>query len=149
MLDLGVLKGLSWKPVAPQTLAAARKTLGGMTFTFDRELDPAPLDGRAAQILTAWFSTDQPLDPARIVRGAVKIDANRVIWAADPADLGRVLEAAPQTGGTVLLDLNCDFVIDRDGQPVSACSSTLIGHHLPRPGGILRTWLQIQKAGTG
>ena len=60
-----------------------------------------------------------------------------------------MLDAVTQTGGTVLLDLNCDFVLDRDGLPVSACSAQLAGGKpLPRPGGILRTWLQIRKAGT-
>jgi hypothetical protein len=95
--------------------------------------------------VNAWFSTNQPLDPARVVRGGVKIDANRVVWSVDGADLGRLLDSVAQTGGTVLLDLNCDFVLDREGRPVSACSSTLVDRHLPRPGGILRTWLQIRR----
>jgi hypothetical protein len=95
--------------------------------------------------VNAWFSTDQPLDQARVVRGTANVDANQVVWSCDPADLGRLLETAAQTGGTVLLDLNCDFVLDREGRPVSACSSTLIGAHLPRPGGILRTWLRIRR----
>jgi hypothetical protein len=140
-----VLKDLSWEPTTPQTPAEARSTLGRLAFAFDRDLDPGPIERRAAQLVNAWFSTDQPLDPARVVRGTAKIDANTVVWACDPADLPRLLQAATQAGGTVLIDLNCDFVIDRDGQPVSACSSTLIGRHLPRPGGILRTWLEIRK----
>jgi hypothetical protein len=143
-----VLKNLSWKPVTAQPLATARKTLTNMVFNFDRELDPSPLDGRAGQIVTAWFWTEQPLDPARVVRGTTKIDGTRVIWSIDPNALGLVLEAVTQTGGTVLLDLNCDFVIDRDGQPASSCTTMLVGRHVPRPGGILRTWLLIQRAGT-
>src|SRR5205085_2921510 len=116
-------------------------------FTFDRDLDPGPLDGRAAMVVTAWFWTDQPTDTARAVRGTVKIDGGRVVWAIDPNALGTVLEASTQPGGILTLDLNCDYVLDRDGQPVSSCAG-LVGKQLPRPGGILRTWYLIRKAGT-
>jgi hypothetical protein len=148
-LDLGTLRGLNWKPEVVQTPASTRKLLGALVFTFDRELDPRPSDGRAAQIVNAWFWNEAPLPPDRTVRGTVKIDGPRVVWTCDPNDMGLVLEGSTQTGGTVLLDLNCDFVLDRDGQPVSACSAQLAGGKpLPRPGGILRTWLQIRRSGT-
>jgi hypothetical protein len=142
--DLAVLRRLSWRPETPQRLATARNTLGGMSFDFDRDLDPAPLERRNAQVVTAWFSRPSATEPVRMVRGTAAIQGNRVIWTCDPNDMGIVLELSTQTGALLLLDLNCDFVLDTRGQPASACSSTLVGAHLPRPGGILRTWLQIQ-----
>jgi hypothetical protein len=138
-----VLKELSWEPTKPLAIPEATNALQQLTFFFDRDLDPRSVEGRAEQIVTAWFSTDQALSGARVVRGTTAIDGNEVIWRPDPADVKTLLPAARETGGTVLLDLNCDFVLDRDGQPASACSSTLLGVHLPRPGGIMRTWLQV------
>lgn len=143
--DLAVLKGLSWEPVKPVKPAQARKLLQEIRFAFDRRLDPRPLEGRSAQVVTAWFSPAQPTAPAQVVRGEAKVDGESVLWTIDPNALGQVLELSVQVGATVLFDLNCDFVLDeKNGLPASACSSPLVGAHLPRPGGILRTWLQIE-----
>lgn len=142
-LDLTVLKGLSWEPRQAIPFDRAGEVLRELAFVFDRNLDPSRAEGREGQIVTAWFLAEAPLSSALVIRGRVKIGDNQVVWSAIDDDIRLVIQRVRQQPATVLLDLNCDFVIDEAGRPVSACSSTLVDVHLPRPGGILRAWLLI------
>jgi hypothetical protein len=77
--------------------------------------------------------------------GSAQADGEQVIWTADDNAAGMVVELLAQLGGRLVIDLNCDVVLDDQGQPASASWTSLFGNHLPRPGGIMRTWIQVAR----
>jgi hypothetical protein len=47
-------------------------------------------------------------------------------------------------GALIVIDLDCDYLVDADGRPVSGSAGALVGSTTFAPGGIFRTWIQVQ-----
>lgn len=139
-----MLKELSWDPFEnlPARLAA-RQLRSGLVFTFDRPIQPEMVKRCARTAVEVWLRTNEAGSPVRGVLGLAQADGEQVIWTVDDNAAGMVQEFTAQMGGRLVIDLNCDVVLDDQGQPVSASWTSLFGTHLPRPGGIMRTWLEI------
>ena len=137
-------------PRRSRPLATARKLLGGLIVHLRPRARPGAARRPRGADRQRVVLDDEPRRPgARGARHGEDRRRARRSGRATRTPSARCSTPSRRPGGTVLLDLNCDFVLDRDGQPVSACSAQLAGGKpLPRPGGILRTWLQIRKAGT-
>ena len=44
----------------------------------------------------------------------------------------------------VLIDVDCAYLVDVDGRPVSSSAAKLGGAEVTPPGGIFRTWLSVK-----
>ncbi len=117
----------------------------GLIFTFDRPILGEFVKRATRQAVEVWLRIGQPADTVRALRGSAFADDTRLTWTADPDDAGLIREFASQLGGRIVIDLNCDVVLDEAGEPVSSCWTSVFANHLPRPGGIMRTWIQIQQ----
>jgi hypothetical protein len=95
---------------------------------------------RNGEVTVVWF---RPAGFATVsaVRCTTGADGELVIVTCNREDVERALGNV--ASATFVIDVNCDLVLDADGQPASSCTTALIGRPLPRPGGILRTWLLV------
>jgi hypothetical protein len=119
---------------------AAIDLLTGLRLEFDRDLDPAPAEPRSGQVTVVSFHPADRAGAVLAISAETRIDASTVVVSCDQNDVAFAVERFPNA--TFVIDVNCDFVLDAQRRlPVSSCSSTLVDVHLPRPGGILRTWL--------
>jgi hypothetical protein len=138
---------VSWDPLTALAIPAALEALGQLSIQFS-----APLDAdRAGGFLPflAWVrcqpfaATGQgALPPLVALRGKPGLSGPTFTWSLeeDPQAVTRVLAA----GGLVVLDLDCDYLVDANGQPVSGSAGALAGSEVGGPGGIFRAWLQVQ-----
>jgi len=112
-----------------------------LIFQFDRPLRPDEVKQRNGEVTVVWF---RPAGFVTVsaVRCTSNVDGDVLLAACNPDDLKRALAGAREA--TFVIDVNCDVVLDQDGQPASSCTTGLIGKHLPRPGGIMRTWLMVR-----
>jgi hypothetical protein len=70
------------------------------------------------------------------------LSGSTAVWRA--ADSANLSTPALKSGGLILIDLDCDYIFDADGQAVSGSASVLAGGKPPvRPGGIFRSWIQV------
>jgi hypothetical protein len=82
------------------------------------------------------------LSPVLALHGATTIQNNLVIWQL--ADSTATVQYALRSGGLILVDLDCDYIVDATGADVSGSAGILAGQKPPvRPGGIFRTWIQV------
>jgi hypothetical protein len=47
-------------------------------------------------------------------------------------------------GALIVIDLDCDYIFDLKGRPVSGSGAAILGGDTFAPGGIFRTWIQVQ-----
>lgn len=139
--DLATLIKLSWEPTQNFTPGQAFDQLQRLIFQFDRPLRPDEVKERNTEVTVVWFRPTG-FAPVSAVRCTTNVDGDILLVTCAQDDVKRAVGAA--TTGTFVIDVNCDVVLDQDGQPASSCSTGLIGRHLPRPGGILRTWLLVR-----
>jgi hypothetical protein len=137
-----VLKGLSWEPTTPFSRGEALDVMQRLVFDFDRDIEPEAVKLRNGEVAVVWWRPDGNNSAVTAIRTASGVNANSVTVRGNLVDIRQAFEVADT--GTFVIDLNCDFVLDGQGQPVSSCSTSLIATHLPRPGGILRTWLLVR-----
>jgi hypothetical protein len=65
-----------------------------------------------------------------------------VIWKL--ADAPATVQNSLRNGGLIVIDLDCDYIVDASGADVSGSAAILAGGKPPvRPGGIFRTWIQV------
>ncbi len=137
-----MLKELSWQPAVPVGRPDAAQVADRLVFSFDRDLSPKLLDGRDSETTVVWYRPRGSAAPVLAIQTLTRIEGNNVVVTCDAGDVKHVVEQTP--AGTFVIDLNCDLILDGQGAPVSSCSSGAFGaEHLPRPGGILRTWLVV------
>jgi hypothetical protein len=117
--------------------------LGQLVFTFDRPIDAGLLKRTGRQVLVAWWHPDGPMGAVLAVHGVAAADGTQLIWRVDTADANALKEQAGR-GGRIVVDLNCDVVLDERGQPVSSSWTSIFAAPVPRPGGIMRTWIQVR-----
>ena len=138
---------LSWDPRVPLNFLEALDALQRLAVVFSKPLDAGRAKAFVSQL--AWVrcqtprtQTQLPANPLFPLQGKVRIAAETFNWAAadDPAVVRGILSA----GGLVLFDLDCDYLVDADGRPVSGSAGFLADIEPARPGGIFRTWLQVR-----
>jgi hypothetical protein len=133
---------LSWEPTTRFTRADALNLLQRLQFDFDRDIRPDAVKLRNGEVTVVWWRPDGTNAAVTAIRSASGVNANSVLVRCNAVDVRQAFELADT--GTFVIDLNCDFVLDGQDLPVSSCSTSLIAQHLPRPGGILRTWLLVK-----
>lgn len=112
-----------------------------LMFEYDRPLRHDEVKLRNGEVTVIWFRPEAA-GPVLTIRSSSGVDGNVVVVRANLEDVRRAVEQVD--AGTFVIDLNCDLVLDEEHQPVSSCMTGLIARHLPRPGGILRTWLLVR-----
>jgi len=143
-LDIATLKDISWPLDQALPFVQVVDVLRRLIWAFDRPLVPDVVERFGERIVVVWLTVEENATPVRSLRGRARVEDNLVIWEIRDDDLKFMRELIRQTGGTLVIDLNCDFVLDLDRhQPASACTTLQFGDPLPRPGGIMRAWLQV------
>jgi hypothetical protein len=137
---------LSWDPRTALTLPAALDVLRELSVEFSTPLDAARAEGFVPFV--AWVrcqsfpGAGQAVPPPLVaLRGKPGLAGATFTWALgeDPATVTGLLRA----GGLVFLDLDCDYLVDANGQPVSGSAGALVNSELGGPGGIFRAWLHV------
>lgn len=143
-----MIKAVNWNPRTQVPIATAAKLLSTLEFAFTAALGPATAFLTGAiwvriALPTPTATTAAPtLSPILALHGTTTISSNLVIWRlSDPTT---AVTAALRSGGLVLVDLDCDYIVDASGADVSGSAAILAGQQPPvRPGGIFRTWIQV------
>jgi hypothetical protein len=143
-----MVHAVSWNPTVQIPASTVLKLLTNLQIAFTAPLGAATRFAPAA----AWvrFAPPTPiatlaapsLQPIVALHGNVVISGSTVAWRL--TDDTNAVTAALRTGGLVLVDLDCDYIVDANGAVVSGSASLLAGGKPPvRPGGIFRTWIQV------
>jgi hypothetical protein len=142
--DIATLKELNWDPFRSVRVRDAMELVrSGLVFAFDRPINPDVVKRSDENIVEVWLRPRQPGAQVHVISGTTSADAERLTWTIDPNDLGIIKELTSQLGGSLVIDLNCDLVLDDQGHPASGSWTSLFAAHLPRPGGIMRTWIRM------
>jgi hypothetical protein len=143
-----MIRAVNWNPRTPVPIATAIKVLSALEFQFTAALDPATpfLPGALWVRLvppTPTATTAAPtLAPVLALHGTTTISNNLVVWQL--SDAAATVQTALRLGGLILVDLDCDYIVDSTGADVSGSAGILAGQKPPvRPGGIFRTWIQV------
>jgi hypothetical protein len=146
--NLTVLRAVNWNPGAAVPITVAVKLLEALQFSFTATLAQAgPLVPNAAWVRivppTPIATTAAPsLPPVLALHGTLVLSGSTAVWRA--ADSANLSTPALKSGGLILIDLDCDYIFDVNGQAVSGSASVLAGGKPPvRPGGIFRSWIQV------
>jgi hypothetical protein len=143
-----MIKSVNWNPTVQIPLATAVKLLTSLQFAFTADLAPAtpflPLAAwlRIVPPTPSATTTAPSLPPVLALHGTLVVSGATLVWRlADPAT---AVSAALRSGGLILVDIDCDYVLDANGAVVSGSGSLLEDAKPPaRPGGIFRTWMQV------
>ena len=145
-IDIARLVKLNWDPFTPVAVTVVPQLLKNLVFTWERPLDPSLAKPVPGQLVWVRFQTGDPLSPIRVCAGQAAVTGTDVVWSAtdDVAQLQKLLAAS---GGVITIDVACDLLLDEKGIPVSGSLASLRGARAPHVGGILRTWIQVNREG--
>ena len=139
---------IPWDPREPVPLPTALGLLQKLQIDFTGEIDA----GKAAPFadLLCWVRLQLPaprgtefqLPPVTALQGKASFSASSFLWTL--ADDAGLVQSALRNGGLVVIDLDCDYLFDAEGNPVSGSAGELVGSKAFAPGGIFRTWIQVQ-----
>jgi hypothetical protein len=141
---LAHVSGLNFNPATSHPLNAVIPLLQSLVFEFSRPLDPG-FSSQFQQGLVSVIYEDPSALTVTYVPGGWNVAGNQLLWSITPAAasaLGGMLTA----GSRVRIEVNCDYLLDAAGLPVSGSalrvakpSSTSA---LP-PGGVFRSWIYM------
>jgi hypothetical protein len=149
-LDLTMIRAVNWNPRTPVPIPTAIKVLESLEFQFTAALGPATAFLPGA----IWIRLVPPaptatvaaptLAPVLALHGTTTISNNLVVWRLSDATATVTNALKSGGGGLILVDLDCDYIVDSTGADVSGSAGILAGQKPPvRPGGIFRTWIQV------
>jgi Collagen triple helix repeat (20 copies) len=142
--DVTFLKSLSWAPLGPVSASEAAAILGDARLTFSADLDREVVHTVEPLAIHVWALPSALAGPVRALPRKVSLSGS---------DLGLTISLDNQTaaelqeaGGVVLIDLTCDLLLDRQGQPVSSSPGPAVLDRTEPllPGGILRVGLVVR-----
>jgi hypothetical protein len=120
-----------------------------LEFDFTGPIDAA----RAQQFadLVCWVRIQLPvgasvftpsqIPPVEALHGKASVNPSSFLWTL--ADDPQLVLQTLRTGGLILIDLDCDYILDANGNPVSGSAGQFVGSTAFAPGGIFRTWIQV------
>jgi hypothetical protein len=143
-----MIRAVNWDPRVIVPIGTAEKLLESLEFAFTAALGaanaflPQAAWVRIAPATPAATVAAPTLSPVQTVHGTTSISGEVVVWRiTDPL---AAVATALQNGGLILVDLDCDYIVDGAGALVSGSASLLAGAKPPvRPGGIFHTWIQV------
>jgi hypothetical protein len=144
---MAVIDALNWDPRASIAVTDAITLLDNLQFTFTEALGDANafLPG---SVWVRWCPADPgsqrraTIPPILGLHGTSSIADYVLSWSMTESQ-PRV-QSALSKGGLVLIDVDCDYLEDANGAPVSGSAATLAGLTASGgPGGIFRTWIHV------
>jgi hypothetical protein len=142
-VDYTVVIKLGWDPLEAVPINQAMAILRQATLIFSRPLDEARAEPFAPFIGWVRYTVGTGASPVRAIHGAVKIDGEELIWSLQE-EVGAILEIFKSNEGLILIDIDCDYLFDAEGRPVSGGTGGLFQVDDRRPGGIFRTWISVR-----
>jgi len=112
--------------------------------TFSDAINRSQLRPFASTVMTVLTLPDSRSGgPVRRINGATDVDGDTLIFK--PFGISdRIRSELSEVGGSIQIDIDCDYLMNRQGLPVSGSASPLIGLKGPfPPGGILRLSIAI------
>jgi len=143
--EIAVVERLSWKPTQPLNFTELLTVLigdaGGLRFTFTRELDETSPRPFVDVLVLVTFRPKDSAQAVRALAGTATVKGTDVVWkSTDTAAKLRELLSPPS--GTLSIDLDCGYLRDAGGAPVSGSPLRMLGLPEPyAPAGIFRTWI--------
>lgn len=134
---------MSWPLGEPLDRVRFRDLGGEFVLDWTGVIDPdrfVPFQLAAIQVVS--LPAKQNL-PVLAVRRSVKVNDNQLLVAASLTDPG--MATLMEVGGTLLIDVVCDFLRDDRGQPFSSSLSAALGFD-PQPlapGGLMRLAIPV------
>jgi collagen triple helix repeat protein len=152
-LDLARVLGVNWDVLSAVPPSELPRMLGQLIIDFDRPLGNLPNIGPVVWVRLLPSGSAGPFgSPGGSVihvNGIASVNnGNLLMWQlTDPPDN---VTKALQGGGFVLIDVDCDYLADATGQPVSGSATRLANGigvvpsaKIFPPGGIFRTWISV------
>jgi hypothetical protein len=143
-----MVRAVNWNPRTAVPLQTAIKLLSDLEIAFTAALGPASpfLPGaiwvRLAPPTPTATVAAPTLAPVLALHGTTQLSNNLVIWKL--GDAAATVQNSLKNGGLILIDLDCDYIVDANGADVSGSAAILAGSKPPvRPGGIFRSWIQV------
>jgi hypothetical protein len=112
--------------------------------TFSDAINKRQMAAFEATVITVLSLPDSRSGgPVRRINGLSSVDGDTLIFKPFGFD-DRIPGELQEVGGTIQIDIDCDYLMTRRGSPVSGSASPLIGMKGPfPPGGILRLSILI------
>jgi hypothetical protein len=143
-----MVRAVNWNPRTAVPIATALNVLSNLEIAFTAALGPTSpfLPGamwvRLAPPTPAATVAAPTLAPILALHGTTQISNNLVIWKL--ADPPAAVQNALKNGGLIVVDLDCDYIVDANGADVSGSAAIMAGGKPPvRAGGIFRTWIPV------
>ncbi len=142
-LDVTTLKGINWDPVALLGIGDVPGLLERLVLDWSGDLEAEffkRFSSVAVQVLVLPGTDALPvLHPAH----TVSIAANQLSISVSAQ---QSINALKELGGVVLVDVVCDYLMDRSGRPVSSSQAAITGaEDFPTPGGLMRLTIRVRR----
>lgn len=145
--DLVRVGKIPWDPRRPVSLPEALGLLRSLQIDFTGEIDPSKAEPFAD--LVGWVrlqlpasQSGTPLPPVTALHGKASFSVSSFLWTL--ADDPGLVQSSLRNGGLIVIDLDCDYLLDREGNPVSGSAGEFVETKAFAPGGIFRTWIQVR-----
>jgi len=135
---------VNWDITQPTNMDEALSILSEFRAAFSDFINKAQMHPVASQVMTVLSVPDsRGGGPVRRIAGVCDVDENTVVFKPFGFD-ERIPSELAEGGGSIQIDINCDYLQTRQGNPVSGSASPLIGLAGPYPpGGILRVSIVV------
>jgi collagen triple helix repeat protein len=142
-VDVGVLKNTSWRLDEPVTISQLGQAANPALLSFDRELDPDRFKPFSEAAVQVWSLPADSSLPVRHVNRGIEVQQNELAIFVTPEQ--PILADLRKAGGQLVIDLVCDYLLDRDGVPVSNSIGQLFDARVtPMPGGLMRLVILVR-----
>jgi hypothetical protein len=139
--NVTVLKGLSWNPAALVKIPDLPGVLDNLRVDFTAELDPGKFKQFGASAVQVFVCPGTDASPMLHPAFKAGVSANQLSVSVQ---LGQSRQVLTELGGFVLLDVDCDYLLDTANVPVSSSQAAITGADQPAiPGGLMRLTLRV------
>lgn len=135
---------VNWDISGSFSAEQALQILSGFRARFSDNLNKSRLQPVAGSVMLVRTAPDSRSGgPMRRIAGACDVDGDTLVFKPFGFD-DRIFSELSEVGGSIVIDIDCDYLMTRTGGPVSGSASALIGlDTVPRPGGLLRLSIVI------
>ena len=137
------LKGINWDPVVLLGIGDVPGLLERLVLDWSSDLEAEffkRFSGVAVQVLVLPGTDALPvLHPPH----TVAVQANQLTISVSAQ---QSINSLKELGGVVLVDVVCDYLMDRSGRPVSSSQAAITGSEdFPTPGGLMRLTIRVKR----
>jgi len=122
----------------------ALNLLGEIRLNWSQQLNPSVVKLFGASIATIWSVPESGIFPVRPIENRAGLDGQTLVLRAS-AQQQVMSELRELGGGTIIIDINCEFLRDEKDQPASSSLGPLMFGSAAglTAGGLMRLWITV------